>query len=301
MHLSINRNKNKSKKAEDWFIDIFSYTALSIYSIVVLIPVLSILFKAVSEDWAVTAGKVVFVPIGFQVDTLRYVCASDQFINSFTISILMTLLGSVGAVFLTSMTAYPLSKKNIKGMKPLLLLFIITMLFNGGIVPNYLLIKYMGLLNKFGSLVLPSMFSVFNMLVMKSYFETIPESLEESARLDGAKNITILFRIILPLSMPVLATISLFYAVGYWNDYFNAMLYVNSPGLKPLQLYLRDIVMSAIDSTTNMNLNDEEKMNLSTEGVRSATVVASMVPMILIYPWLQKYFVKGMLIGSVKG
>ena len=145
------------------------------------------------------------------------------------------------------------------------------------------------------------MFTVFNMLVMKNYFETIPESLEESAKLDGARNITILFRIILPLSMPVLATISLFYAVGYWNDYFNAMLYINRTNLKPLQLYLRDIVMSAIDSTTNMNLSNEEKMNLSTEGIRSATVVASMVPMLLIYPWMQKYFIKGILIGSVKG
>lgn len=292
---------NKYKKVDDWFIDIFSYTALGIYGILVLIPVLSVMFKAVSADWAVTAGKVIFTPIGFQLDTLKYVCASSQFINSFSISIFMTLLGSVGAVILTSLTAYPLSKKNLKGMKTILVIFIITMLFNGGIVPNYLLIKNLGLLNKFGALVLPSMFTVFNMLVMKNYFETIPESLEESAKLDGARNITILFRIILPLSMPVLATISLFYAVGYWNDYFNAMLYINRTNLKPLQLYLRDIVMSAIDSTTNMNLSNEEKMNLSTEGIRSATVVASMVPMLLIYPWMQKYFIKGILIGSVKG
>lgn len=297
----MNFRRNKNKKAEDWFIDTFSYTALGIYAALVLIPVLSVVFKAVSEDWAVTAGKVVFAPIGFQLDTLKYVCSSNQFINSFLISILMTLLGSAGAVFLTGMTAYPLSKKHLKGMRPLLVIFIITMLFNGGIVPNYLLIKNLGLLNEFGALVLPSMLSVFNMLVMKNYFETIPESLEESARLDGARNITILFRIILPLSLPVLATITLFYAVGYWNDYFNAMLYVNRPELKPLQLYLRDIVLSAIDSTTNLNLSDEEKMNLSTEGIRSATVVASMVPMLLIYPWIQKYFVKGILIGSVKG
>jgi putative aldouronate transport system permease protein len=175
------------------------------------------------------------------------------------------------------------------------------MLFNGGIVPNYLLVKNLGLLNKLGALILPSMFSVFNMLVIKNYFESLPESLEESAKLDGASNLIVLFKIILPLSLPVLATIGLFYSVGYWNDYFHAMLYVNKPSLKPLQLYLRDVVLSAMDTTYEFNLNAEEEMSLSTEGVRSATVVASMVPMILVYPWLQKYFIKGILIGSVKG
>lgn len=291
----------KKKSLGNSALDIFSYTILSIYAMIVLLPVLNVVFKAVSEDWAVTAGKVGLIPIGFQLNTLKYVCRSNQFINSFTISVLVTITGTVCSVILTSMTAYPLSKKNVYGMKPLLILYVFTMLFSGGMVPNYLLVKKLGLLNTFGALVLPSMFSVFNMLVIKNYFESLPESLEESAKLDGASNLVVLFRIILPLSLPVLATIGLFYAVGYWNDYFHAMLYVNKPALKPLQLYLRDVVLSAMDTAAELNLSAEEEMSLSTEGVRSATVVASMVPMMLVYPWLQKYFIKGILIGSVKG
>jgi putative aldouronate transport system permease protein len=294
------RKARKHYSFEDYFVDIFSYLVLSTYAIVVLLPVLNLVFKSVSEDWAVNAGKVGLIPIGFQLNTLRYVIDSNQFLSSFAISVIMTVGGTAGAIILTSLTAYPLSKKHIKGMKPILVIFVFTMLFSGGIIPNYMLIKNLGLMNNFFALVLPSMFSVFNMLVMKNYFESLPESLEESAKLDGASNITILFKIILPISLPVLATISLFYAVSYWNDYFNAMLYINRPNLKPLQLYLRDIVMNATDPVSNVQLNAEELMNLSTEGVRSATVVASMVPMIMVYPWLQKYFIKGMLIGSVK-
>lgn len=286
---------------EDKVLNIFSYIFLSIYAIVVILPVMNVIFKAVSADWAVTAGKVELLPVGFQLNTLRHVCSSNQFISSFSNSVLMTLIGTIGSVFLTSMTAYPLSKKDVAGMKPILVLFVFTMMFSGGIVPNYLLIKNLGLLNKFGALVLPAMFSVFNMLVLKNYFQSIPESLEESAKLDGASNIEVLFKIILPLSLPTLATIGLFYSVGYWNDYFSAMLYINKPSLKPLQLYLRDVVISATDSVSQMGLTAEEESSLSTEGVRSATVVASMVPMMLVYPWLQKYFIKGMLIGSVKG
>lgn len=291
----------KRKSTEDIIVDVFSYLFLTLYGLIVLLPVLNVLFKSISEDWAVTSGKVGLWPVGFQLNTLKVVCSSSQFINSFMVSIALTILGSVAAVFITSITAYPLSKPDIPGKKVIMIMFIFTMLFSGGLIPNYLLIKNLHLLNKFGALILPSMLSVFNMLVIKNCFESIPESLEESAKLDGASSMRILFSIILPISKPTLATITLFYGVGYWNDYFNAMLYINKAALKPIQLYLRDILISAMDPMAIMNMDAEQRMNMSTEGVRSATVVASMVPMILVYPWLQKYFVKGVLIGSVKG
>lgn len=147
---------------------------------------------------------------------------------------------------------------------------------------------------------MPALISVFNMLVIKSYFESLPASLEESAKIEGASNLTVLFRIILPLSGPVLATIGLFYAVYYWNDYFNPMLYINSSSLKPLQLYLQDIVMNA-DTSSALDKTADDLMNVPAEGVRSATVIASTIPILLVYPFLQKYFIKGVLIGSVKG
>jgi putative aldouronate transport system permease protein len=265
-----------------------------------LLPLANVLSKALSEETAVVSGKVGVFPVGFQLETMRYVISSGQFIHSIGISTLVVVIGTFLAIALTAITAYPLSKRHLPGISFIMLLFVFTMLFNGGIIPNYLLMKELHLINSLWSLILPALISVFNMLVIKSYFESLPEALEESAKMDGARNITILFRIVLPLSGPVLATIALFYAVYFWNDYFHPMLYINDPGLKPLQLYLRDIVMDA-DSSSAMNKSVDDMMNISSEGVRSATVIASIIPMLLVYPYLQKHFVKGVLIGSVKG
>ncbi|KAI7258995.1 hypothetical protein KC345_g10412 [Hortaea werneckii] len=267
--------------------------------LITLLPFANVLSKSVSEEWAITSGKVGIFPVGFQLDTMKFVVTSSQFLHSLLISVIVTLVGTLLSLLVTAMTAYPLSKRELPGSGILIVMFIFTMMFSGGIIPNYLLIRQLGLINHLGSLILPALINVFNMLVIKSYFESLPESLEESAKLEGARNYTILFRIILPLSAPVLATIGLFYAVSFWNDYFNPMLYINSSNLKPLQLYLQDIVMNADSSSLNRSADD--LMNVPAEGVRAATVIASTVPILLVYPFLQKYFIKGVLIGSVKG
>jgi putative aldouronate transport system permease protein len=288
------------KTIGDRCLDLFIYLFLLLMGAVTLLPLANVLSKSVSDESAVISGKVGILPVGFQLQTMKYVISSNQFINSIGISLLVMIAGTVLAIALTALTAYPLSKRNLPGISFIMLLFIFTMLFNGGIIPNYLLMKELHLINSLWSLILPALISVFNMLVIKSYYESLPESLEESAKMDGARNFTVLFRIVIPLSGPVLATIALFYAVYYWNDYFNPMLYINDAGLKPLQLYLRDIVMDA-DSSSAMNKSVDDMMNVSPEGVRSATVIASIIPMLLVYPYLQKHFVKGVLIGSVKG
>jgi putative aldouronate transport system permease protein len=281
-------------------LDVFSYAVLFLMAVSTLLPFANVLSKSVSEEWAVVSGKVGIFPVGFQLHTMQYVITSSQFIQSFLISAGVMIVGTLISILLTAVTAYPLSKRHLPGIGMVMVLFVFTMMFNGGIIPNYLLMKNLGLINSLWSLVLPAMISVFNMLVIKSYYESLPEALEDSAKMDGASTYTILFRIILPLSGPVLATIALFYAVYYWNDFFNAMLYINNPSLKPLQLYLRDIVMDA-DSSTAMNKSVDDMMNVSPEGIRSATVIASTIPILLVYPFLQKYFIKGVLIGSVKG
>ncbi|MBP3966678.1 carbohydrate ABC transporter permease [Paenibacillus sp. DLE-14] len=268
--------------------------------LITLLPFANVLSKSVSEEWAIVAGKVGVFPRGFQLDTMRFVVTSDQFIHSFLISAFVTVVGTLASILFTAMTAYPLSKRELPGMGVLIVLFIFTMMFSGGIIPNYLLLRELGMLNHLSSLILPALISVFNLLVVKSYFESLPPSLEESAKLDGAKNIGILFRILLPLSGPVLATVGLFYAVYYWNDYFNPMLYINSTSLKPLQLYLQDIVMNA-DTSTALSMSADDMMNVPAEGIRAATVIASTIPILLVYPFLQRYFIKGVLIGSVKG
>jgi putative aldouronate transport system permease protein len=291
----------RKKFLGDVALDAFIYVFLSLLALSTLFPFMNVFSKSVSAEWAVISGKVGILPKGFQLDTMKYVVTSGQFINSFSVSVFITFTGTLAAILISSLTAYPLSKKNIPGVKIILILFVFTMLFSGGLIPNYLLIKKLGLINSLGALILPGMINVFNLLLLKNYYESLPESLEESARLDGASNLTILFKIILPISAPVLATVSLFYAVSFWNDYFNAMLYITKPSIKPLQLYLRDIVIDADNLAAGMNKSSDDLMNISSEGVRAATIIASTIPIIMVYPFLQKYFIKGVLIGSVKG
>ncbi|MCU6791039.1 MULTISPECIES: carbohydrate ABC transporter permease [Paenibacillus] len=288
------------KTIGDWSLDISVYLVLLLSGLATLLPLANVLSKAISDESAVVSGRVGIFPVGFQLDTMKHVVSSAQFLHSIGVSLLITVVGTVLSILLTAITAYPLSKRHLPGISFIMLLFIFTMLFNGGIIPNYLLMKQLHLINSLWSLMLPALISVFNMLVIKSYYESLPEALEESARMDGARNFTILFRIIIPLSVPVIATIALFYAVYFWNDYFHPMLYINDASLKPLQLYLRDIVMDA-DSSSAINKSVDDMMNVSPEGVRAATVIASIIPMLLVYPYLQKHFVKGVLIGSVKG
>ena len=265
-----------------------------------LLPLANVFSKAVSEEWAIVSGKVGIFPVGFQLDTMRQVISSPTFIRAFTISVIVTLVGTALSIVFTAVTAYPLSKRHLPGISFVMVLFVFTMLFSGGLIPNYLLMRQLHLINNLWVLILPGVIGVFNMLIIKSYYEGLPEALEESARIDGAKTYTILFRIILPLSLPVIATIALFYAVGYWNDFFSPMIYINDASLKTLQLYLRDVVMDA-DTSNATNKSMDDLMNMSPEGIRAATVVASTVPILLVYPFLQKYFIKGVLIGSVKG
>ena len=284
----------------DRLLDIFVYLFLIALGVMMLLPLVNVLSKSVSEEWAITSGKVGILPVGFQLDTLREVISSSMFIRAFCVSVGVTVVGTLISILMTALTAYPLSKRNLPGSSFFMVLFIFTMLFSGGLIPNYLLMRQLHLINNLWVLILPGMISVFNMLVIKSYYESLPEALEESARIDGAKTYTILFRIILPLSMPVIATIALFYAVGYWNDYFGPMIYINDTALKTLQLYLQDVVMDA-SAANAVNKSVDDLMNMSPEGIRAATVVASTVPILFVYPFLQKYFIKGVLIGSVKG
>jgi len=284
----------------DWVLDIVVYTFMIGLGLLTLLPVVHVFSKSVSSDWALVSGRVNLLPVGFQLDTLVNVVTSYSFGRAFAISVIVTVVGTLLSIFVTAITAYPLSKRHLPGISIIMVLFVFTMLFNGGLIPNYLLIRELNLINSLWSLILPAMISVFNMLIIKSYYEALPEALEESARIDGAKTYMILFRIILPLCMPVLATIALFYAVGFWNDYFSPMLYINDPSLKTLQLHLRDVVMEN-DTANAINKSADDLMNMTPESIRAATVVASTVPILLVYPFLQKYFIKGVLIGSVKG
>jgi putative aldouronate transport system permease protein len=277
---------------------------LCMFGVMTLLPVMNVVSKAFSGEGPVIAGQVLFWPVGFQLDTVRYVLTKPEFRNAFNNTVFVTLIGTAIAMLLTITTAYPLSKTSLRGRKFFLYIFVFVMLFNAGMVPNYILYRSLKLTNTIWALVFSGTFSVFYLFIMKNYFEALPESIEESARIDGASNFVTLYRIVLPMSLPVIATITLFYSVGFWNNYFAGVLYITSPKLKPLQQYLYDLITMALtttDATGNISGDINSIMNLSGENVRSATIVVSTVPILLVYPFLQKYFVKGVTIGSVKG
>ena len=266
-----------------------------------LFPFLNMAAKSFSSENAILTGKVLFWPVGFQTGTYKYVIRQAQFWNSFKVSVMITLMGTAGAMIISCLTAYPLSKTWLYGRKPLLLLFVFTMLFGGGMVPSYLLMRSLGLINTIWVLFVPAMLSVYNMILLKNFFEDIPDSIEESAELDGAGSLRILVSIVLPMSLPAIATIGLFYAVGFWDNYVSGLLYITKPELKPLQQYLYEIVTESINVDKEMSMDAQENAALNTDAIRSATIMLACVPIMCVYPFLQKYFVKGMRVGSVKG
>lgn len=284
--------------------DVINVLLMILLGAITLIPVLTVAAKAFSDPTYVIAGRVGIIPKGLQLDTIRYVLNRPEFLNAFKNSIFVTGVGTMMAMLMTVSAAYPLSKPELRGRKFFLYIFVFVMLFGAGMVPSYLLYNSLHLLNTRWALIFASGFSVFNLLVVKNYFEQLPESIEEAARIDGASNMQILFRVVLPMSAPVLATVALFYAVGYWNNYFSGVMYITKPELRTLQHYLYDLLRLASQSVENAGQVMEGADSLaaiSSESITSATIVISTVPILVLYPLLQKHFVKGITIGSVKG
>lgn len=296
-------NQNEKKKVimgrREKIMTSVCYIILGILALIAIIPCMHVLAKAFSSAAAVTSGSVNFLPVGFQTETVKFILTNTVFPKALFNTMFVTVVGTVISMVVTILTAYPLSKPRLKGRKLILVLYIFSMVFYGGMVPSYMVVKMLGILDTYAALILPFVIVQFNMLVVKNYFEGIPESLEESARLDGAGDFRILFQIVCPISKPVIATVSLLYAVNYWNNYFHALLYTNSPDMKTLQLFLHDTIYEAEGMVER--LMGSNAVNISVEGIRSAAVVLSIVPIILMYPFVQKYFVQGITIGSVKG
>lgn len=265
-----------------------------------ILPILHVVAVSFSSRSAVLAGIVSLWPVEATVETYRYVIGDVTMIRALFFTIGLTVVYTALAMVISVAGAYALTKKRLKGRNFFLLMFIFTLYFNGGIIPTYLLIKGMGLLNRFWALVIPGSLSVFNLIILKTFFGSIPVSLEESAYIEGANELQILLRIILPLSGPVLATISLFYAVGRWNGLQDALFYITNPKLYPLQLKLYQI----IQNSQSLDIQQAESTgsgNQLSESVKAASIVFATAPIVLVYPFLQRYFIKGVMLGSIKG
>ncbi len=258
---------------------------------------LSISFSSAAE--AIRPGLHLF-PRDVSVMAYEMVFSNPDIVRGFFNSVMRTMLGTAITLFFTCLTAYPLARKEMPHRRLILFLILFTMIFNAGVVPHYLLIKNLGLMDSIWALVLPHTVTAFNVIVVRNFFLSIPESLAESARMDGASEATVLFRIYLPLSKPVLATVGLWTAVYHWNQWFDAMLYIASNSKQVLQTFLQRIVIENSTQLVELSIADPIRTEYTAETIKAATVMISVLPMLLLYPFVQRYFVKGIMLGGVK-
>ena len=270
---------------------------LLLLSVTILYPVLHVLAVSFSNNNNVVCGEVGVLPIRPNLDAYRYMFRYNLLGSGFKNSLFVLMVGTGINLLMTMITAYPLARRSLIGRKLFMLMITFTMMFSGGLIPNYIIIVKLGLVDSLWSLILPGCISAYNMIIMKNFFEALPGELNEAARIDGLSELGILFRIIVPLSLPSLCTIGLFYAVGHWNAYFYATIYLNSRNRWPLQVVLRNLLENAVTSEIDYG----ESASLPVEPLKMAVVVFTTAPIVILYPFIQKYFVRGALVGSIKG
>ncbi len=267
-------------------------------SFVMLYPLLYVIFVSLSDPVQLLGYRgIMWRPLGLDVTSYRIVLSNNKIAQGYLNTLFILVVGLVFNIVLTSFGAYFLSRKNVLFFKPIMILILITMYFSGGLIPLWLTVRDLGLYDSLWSLVLPVAISTYNMILLRSYFTSIPESLVESVFIDGAGHFTVLFKIFIPLSLPAMAVMILYYGVGHWNSYFNAMIYLRTPSKFPLQLILREMLILGTSLDIKSMGVDYQQVE---EGVKSATIIVSTLPVLLIYPFLQKYFVGGLMLGSLK-
>lgn len=288
---------------EDRVFSLIAYTLATFALLVTLYPLLYCVSASFSDPLEVVKGNVLLLPKKVTLIAYEAVAKNTSMLLGYRNTIFYTLLGTTMNVVMTIMVAYPLSKKDFRGRNLITVLFTVTVFFTGGMVPNFLLIRDLGLYDSIWALLLPSAVSMWNLVIMRTYFQSsIPEEICESAYIDGCSNIGTLLRIVLPLSMPILAVMVIFYGVGHWNSYFNALLYLRSREKYPLSLVLREILLQGMgQEKTGTEVVDSVADLLLFETLKYAVIIVSSLPMLILYPVLQRYFVKGAMIGSLKG
>lgn len=293
-----------AKRSSDKVFDIFNYVFLTIVFVLSIYPLFYILVASVSNPYDVYAGKTFFFPSGFTLEGYIKVFSEKMITTGYLNSILYTAVGTFISTALVIFTAYPLSKPTLPGKKAIMVFYIITMYFTGGLIPTYLVVSKLGMINSIWSLILPGGVAVYYVILARTFFAgSIPESLYDAASIDGSSNLRTFFQIVLPLSKPLIAVMVIFAMVAYWNDWFTAMIYLPSSSKAPLQLVLRQILIESQASASMMGGLDAgyAEANRITELIKFTSIVIASVPMLIAYPFAQKYFGKGMMIGAVKG
>ena len=284
--------------------EVFNVIFMILLSIIMLYPFLYVASASVSSNTSILAGRVGIIPDTFDIKAYKAVFKYKQVWNSYKNTLFYTSFGTFINLALTILGAYPLSRKDFYGKGLFTFMIAVTMLFSGGLIPTFLVVRDLGMFNSFWAILLPGAISTMNMIIMRTFFQGIPDSLEEAATIDGCTDMQVLFKIILPLSTASLMTIGMFYAVDHWNSWFSAMIYLRDSTKHPLQLVLRGIVLqNQINDLVSEKAGTtiEDGSNLIAESVKYAVIMVAVIPILCVYPFIQKYFVKGVMIGSIKG
>lgn len=272
-----------------------------IFAFVCLVPMLNILAKSLSNEAAVSMGRVSIFPINPTLNAYKYITKTN-IVTPFINQLIITVSGTVISIVLLYLIAYPLSRPKTKGKRVIMMVVLFTMFFTPGVMPNYLLINALKLNNNLLSVILPGAFSGFNLMILRSYMqENIHEALIEAAEVEGASHTHILIKVVAPLCLPVTATITLFVAVGYWNNYFEAMIYLTKPQYKTLQVYLQEVVNNVANIASSAAYDPDVTIAKSPQTIRAAAIIVTTLPVLMVYPFLQRYYIQGMTVGSIKG
>jgi putative aldouronate transport system permease protein len=289
---------NLDRSRGDRLLDSLNYVLLFLFAALAVAPLIYILIGSLTPAEEMSAKDFSLLPSRLSLEAYSYLFSTGTVIKGLGTTIYITLLGTFINIVLTVLMAYGLARKDLKGRRWMMLMVVFSMLFSGGMIPTFLVVKMMGMLDSYWSLMIPGAINAFNLIVLKNFFQQLPEGLEESAKIDGCNDVGILFRIVLPLSLPAIATFVMFYAVGHWNSYFTAILYINDNEKWPLQVLVRQMVILA---QGGMGESNQDSFNIPAQSVNMAIIVVSTLPILLVYPFIQKHFAKGVLLGSVKG
>jgi len=281
--------------------DVFNYLLLAFFALITVLPFIYIIAGSFATEVELIERKFFLFPRDPSISAYQYIFSTNTLFRSIGNSVYITVVGTLTNLAFTLSMAYALSRRDLIGRRFVMNLVIFSMLFSGGMIPSYLVVKNLGLLNSYAAVILPGAISAFNLIVIRNFFQNLPPGLEESARIDGCSDLGVLWRIVLPLSKPILATFSLFYAVGHWNNFFSALLYLDDHRKWPLQVMLREIVMLSQISVGDLRNLDPEFVEPPAQSIKLAVIVVGTVPILIVYPFLQKHFAKGALLGSIKG
>ncbi|MFD0676424.1 MULTISPECIES: carbohydrate ABC transporter permease [unclassified Paenibacillus] len=281
--------------------DIFLYLILTVLVVITLYPLLYVAFASISDANQLISHKgLLYRPLGFSIEAYKSVFKNPGILTGYRNTLFIVVVGVTLNLFMTALGAYVLSRKNVMWNKVFIFVIVLTMFFNGGLIPMYLVVKGVGLIDSLWAPIIPFAISTFNLIIMRTAFMSVPDSLEESAKIDGANHFTILFRIILPLSMPVIAVMILYYAVDKWNGWFYSSIFIKDRELFPLQLILREILIANQTDSMAAGASAGDQFQLG-ETIKYATIMVATIPILCVYPFVQKYFVKGVMVGALKG